>query len=156
MIIRLLAFGKLKRPGLRELCDDYSKRISKWTKFEEIELRPEPIEDSSSLKLQALKRETERLNDRLESSGRIYILDEKGKSQTTKEWASMIENESLSTIHFVIGSSYGFSDEFKKQKNVKLVALGPQTLSHEIARVVLTEQIYRAMCVIKKHPYHHE
>jgi 23S rRNA (pseudouridine1915-N3)-methyltransferase len=88
----------------------------------------------------------------------ILLLDEGGKNRSTREWADSIrtwERESVAEIAFCVGSSLGFSDAVRARAKETL-SLGSQTLPHELARVVLLEQIYRAWSVTRGHPYHNE
>ena len=93
------------------------------------------------------------------SKGSIYfLLDEMGKLKPTCQWAQDFkhwEHQGISSLSFCIGSSLGFSEEVR-QKAQEVISLGPQTLSHELARVVFFEQVYRAFSWIRGHPYHNE
>lgn len=161
MKVTVAAFGKLKTPGVRATADYYAKLISPWASFEEIELKPLPVPaKEASLRLQIQEKEGHLLLDRLKiKPGRrqlLILLDETGKSKTTEEWAKTLklwEDTSISEVVFCIGSSLGFSKEVREQAQFSF-SLGPQTLSHELARVILLEQIYRALSVLRGHPYH--
>lgn len=161
--IQITAFGKLKVPGIRETTDYYLKQIHTWCQVAEVELRPIQVREKS----EAIRRKNQEeeaqiliqsMEDSLDKRGYLAILDEKGKPMTTREWASFIQDvqdQGFRTLHFAIGSSLGFS-EVIRQKAQKKISLGPQTLPHELARAVLTEQIYRGLSVLKGHPYHNE
>jgi 23S rRNA (pseudouridine1915-N3)-methyltransferase len=163
--VRLLvfAFGKLKTPGLRESADHYKKMIRPWAPLEEFELKPVPAPDKSAatrLKIQA--RETELLSDRLAGTlsprGALFLLDERGKAMSTQEWARLArewEESAVPEAAFCVASHLGFSDRLRARAR-GVFSLGPQTLSHELARVVLLEQLYRAWSVVRGHPYHNE
>jgi 23S rRNA (pseudouridine1915-N3)-methyltransferase len=161
--ICLFAFGKLKTPGLREAADYYKRLIRTWAPVEELELKPLQVpEKTPALRTQIQEKEGRILLERMktESKGRsvYFILDETGKAKTTQQWAhsfKVLEQEGISTVSFCVGSSLGFSEEVRN-KAYGTLSLGPQTLPHELARVVLFEQIYRAHSVIKGHPYHNE
>jgi 23S rRNA (pseudouridine1915-N3)-methyltransferase len=161
--LQIVAFGKLKTPGLREALDYYKKLIRTWVPLDEIELKPIAVPDKSAAsRKQIQEREgallLERLDNSLKSRGILVLLDETGKSLRTQEWAEKIqawEDEGIREISFCIGSSLGFSPEVRSSARFS-VNLGAQTLPHELARVVLGEQLYRAWSVIKKHPYHNE
>ena len=163
MRIYVVSFGKLKTPGLRDAADYYKRLIRPWTELNEIELKPLPVPaKSESIRTQIQEKEGKVLLQRIrnESAQRsfFYLLDETGKAKPTQAWANdfrVWESESASTILFCIGSSLGFSDEVRKLAKGSF-SLGPQTLSHELARVVLLEQLYRAYSVVKGHPYHNE
>ncbi len=163
MRICLYAFGKLKTPGLRDTADYYKRLIRPWISIEETELKPLTVpEKAPQTRIKIQEKEGEILLDRMKNEitgrGIFYILDEKGKSQSTQEWARFArswESEGIPTVSFCMGSSLGFSQEVRNRAQ-GLLSLGPQTLPHELARVVLLEQLYRAWSVIRGHPYHNE
>ncbi|MBI2712812.1 MAG: 23S rRNA (pseudouridine(1915)-N(3))-methyltransferase RlmH [Bdellovibrio sp.] len=164
MKTKFFVFGKLKTPGLRDTGDYYIKLLRSWTEVEEIELRPQTVPDKSPItRLKIQEKEGELLLEQIEKRAdprHFYLLDEKGKPRTTYQWAEWLQDEEKKggnglTLSFCIGSSLGFSEPVRK-KAKGLFSLGPQTLSHELARVVLLEQVYRAQSVTKGHPYHNE
>ncbi len=143
--------------------DYYVRNTKSFCPIEEIELKSVAVPDKSpATRLLIQEKEaallTAKLDGLLSSRGVFYLLDERGKSGATQEWASSLrglEENSVPEVAFCIGSSLGFSAEIKKKAR-GLFSLGPQTLSHEIARLVLAEQIYRSLSVLRGHPYHHE
>jgi 23S rRNA (pseudouridine1915-N3)-methyltransferase len=157
MRLHLLNFGKLKTPGLRETADYYLRNARPWVEIEETELKPVPVPDKSpATRVKIQTEEAELVLKRLAGVRAIYLLDETGKVRRTLEWAEQVrEWESVGSVGLVIGSSLGFAPELKKKAR-GLLSLGPQTLSHELARVVLLEQLYRAWSVTRGHPYHNE
>ncbi|HUP57515.1 MAG TPA: 23S rRNA (pseudouridine(1915)-N(3))-methyltransferase RlmH [Bdellovibrionota bacterium] len=163
MRVVLACFGKLKTPGLREAADHYLKLARPWIQVEELELKPLPVPDKSPATRKRIQDEEgslllSRLEGKLGERGVFFLLDEKGKSMTTADWAAKArswESESLTGLAFCVGSSLGFSAEVRERSKGSL-SLGPQTLAHEVARVVLLEQLYRAWSVVRGHPYHNE
>lgn len=163
MKVYLVAFGKVKTPGLREAIDYYVRNTGTFTAIEEIELKALPVPDKSSATralIQAKEAETlqAKLTTLLSPRGGFYLLDEKGKPAVTLEWANRFrtfEETSIPEVAFCIGSSLGFPESLRARARGAF-SLGPQTLTHEIARLVAAEQIYRAFSVIRGHPYHHE
>jgi 23S rRNA (pseudouridine1915-N3)-methyltransferase len=163
MKVHLIAFGKLKAPGLRDATDYYLRNLGAFTSITEHELKSVHVPDKSpATRLQIQKKEEEILREKLttvlSSRGQFYLMDEKGKALTTLEWskcAQAWEDDSVPEVAICIGSSLGFSAGLKKEAR-GLFSLGPQTLSHEIARLVLSEQLYRMWSVARGHPYHHE
>lgn len=163
MRVHLIAFGKLKVPGLRDTADYYLKLLRPWASVEELELKPLHVADKAPTARKAIQDDEGRillqsLKSRLGERGAFYLLDEGGKASGTQEWASRVrewEGQSLTGLGLCIGSSLGFSDELRKAAKGRL-SLGPQTLAHELARVVLLEQLYRAWSVTRGHPYHNE
>jgi len=146
MKYKVIAIGQLKRGFLRDGCDFYKKRLSNYSKVEEIELK------ESSEK----ERESEAL---LKKSGHFVIaLDERGEQFTSKAFANYItqlENKSISEVSLLIGGADGHSDELKTKAN-KLISLSKATLPHELARMMLFEQLYRIESIRAGHPYHRE
>jgi 23S rRNA (pseudouridine1915-N3)-methyltransferase len=163
MKITILAFGKLKAPGLREAVDYYVRNSGAWASVNEVELKSLTVPDKSVTTRQKIQtKEAEILRERLSKilspRGAYVLLDEKGKASTTLEWARFLkesEDASIPEIAFCIGSSLGFDPELRKKARAVL-SFGPQTTSHEIARLLLAEQIYRALSVNHDHPYHNE
>jgi 23S rRNA (pseudouridine1915-N3)-methyltransferase len=163
MKVHLVAFGKLKLPGLRDTADYYLRALRPWLSVEEHELKPVPVPDKSAAtrtRIQEVEGELllDTLRSRLGERGAFYLLDEGGKAQPTQAWAEAVrswESQSLTGLAFCIGSSLGFSEAVRKKARGSL-SLGPQTLAHELARVVLLEQLYRAWSVTRGHPYHNE
>lgn len=159
MRVLLISFGKLKMPGLRQVADEYIKRMRPWAPIEEIELKPIPVPDKSAATRQRIQeQEAKLLLSKLGDRTPYYLLDEGGKSLPTSGWAEHVrkwEGSATPAIAVCIGGSLGFSAELKKRAQGTL-ALGPQTLSHELARIVCLEQLYRAWSVVRGHPYHNE
>ncbi len=150
----LLCFGRPKTPGISESIEDYAKRLPKYGKFQEVELKPssppDRAKDTQTLKAWLLKNPSAR--------GAVWILDESGKPKSTATWAEdfrAYENDGLQHLVIAIGGANGLlPDLVTEWKTVQKISLGPQTLSHEIARLVVTEQIYRAYSVVRGEPYH--
>lgn len=161
MRVDVVAFGKLKTPGLREAADHYLKVASKFLEIQERELKPLSVPDKSAAKRTQIQvREAELLLTGIKSGERscLILLDEGGKTLRTEAWATMIDswrNDGFTQVAIGIGSSLGFSAELKRKARAVL-SLGPQTLPHELARVVLYEQLFRASSLLAGHPYHVE
>ena len=136
--------SRSKEPAYDALTREYIARIAKYQAIEASDLPSE----ASLLKL--LER----------SSGRttpvLVLLDSRGKQMTSEELAAYIESQQSTDIQqliFAIGPADGFNDETRSRAS-KLLSVGKMTLPHELARVVLLEQIYRAFTILRKHPYH--
>ncbi len=161
MKIYVSAFGKLKFPGLRLSANEYLKRIKAYHEITETEYRPSRlIEKSQPEILLAKEEETKLIASIFQKTHKTFsvALDPAGKQMPTLAWASMLKSVQENQghhIHFWIGSSVGFLDSTLKSFH-KVISLGPQTTSHELARVVLYEQIYRALSYNAGHPYHNE
>ncbi|MGK5082350.1 23S rRNA (pseudouridine(1915)-N(3))-methyltransferase RlmH [Bdellovibrionota bacterium FG-1] len=161
MKLFLVAFGKLKTPGLPEAADYYRKLIRTWVNYEEIELKPLSVPDKSAATRKLIQEKEasileQKLETLLSARGAFYLLDEGGKARSTQDWAELVrqwESTDLPEIALCLGSSLGFSESLR-QRARGILSLGPQTLPHELARVVLLEQTYRAWSVTRGHPYH--
>lgn len=143
--IDVFAIGKLKEKFWKDACSEYLKRLEGYAKVEVRELA-----DSTPQK------EAEALIAALPKSGPIVLLDIKGRETSSEMLASKLETFALqgdSRISFIIGGSDGVTNEIKARASER-ISFGPITLPHNLARVVLLEQIYRAFKIIRKEPYH--
>jgi 23S rRNA (pseudouridine1915-N3)-methyltransferase len=158
MDFKIIAFGKLKTPGMSEGFHHYLKSASRLSRIAHVELKPASGDDSGSAAQndQALLSAFE---SGKASQKRLVLLDERGKNLTTRQWADHLsqwkDREAVQEVSLAIGSAYGFGDEIRK-RSAWTVSLGAQTLPHELARVVLAEQVYRVLTYWAGHPYHHE
>jgi len=160
--LSVFAFGKLKTPGLKDAAVYYRKMSLVFGGVDEIELTPLAAPDKSSATRKLIQDKEELLlSSKLEALGKrasIYLLDEGGKKLSTLGWAKLIQNEmerGQTNLVFCVGSSLGFSEGTRERAHGS-ISLGAQTLPHELARVVLYEQIFRALSHLKGHPYHNE
>lgn len=141
MLIRLLLLGKTRRPEIRALLDDYATRIRRFAELEIHELR----EDSSA----ALRR------IEIAPGATVVLLDAAGKEQTSEQfarWLGVCRDRGAREIAFLCGAASGFPDAIAKRATTKM-SLSPLTFSHELARVMLAEQLYRAFATLAGHPY---
>ena len=158
--IKIICVGKVKEKSLNDLIQEYSKRLSKYCKLEIIELEDEKIPSTPSLATEEIIREKEsnKIIDRLNKIGKAYtiLLDVQGKSYTSEEFSKKIEDISTyenSTINFVIGGSLGFSSTLKNMVNDK-ISFSKMTFPHQLFRVFLLEQIFRAFKIQNNETYH--
>jgi 23S rRNA (pseudouridine1915-N3)-methyltransferase len=143
--IKVAWIGKTKEPAIQALTDEYVKRVSRYADIAGIALKDE-------IAVAALARgEGAKKKDR----HKLILLDSRGKQLTSEELAEFLEREQMNVLPllFAIGGSNGFNDETRRDADFML-SLGKFTLPHELARVVLLEQIYRAFTILKNHPYH--
>lgn len=152
--LRLLSVGKLKVPFWKDAAAHYSQRINRWRRLECVEVR-----DGDPALPQAQRNELEghRLLEALGPQDVPLVLDERGITMTSPQLAQLlqkIDNNAMGRACFIIGGAYGL-DEAVRQRAWKLVSLSSMTFPHELARVLLLEQLYRAECIIRKVPYHH-
>lgn len=152
--ITIVAMGKIKETYFRDAIDEYAKRLGPYVKLSFQELKPEPFYGASD-KMKAKKIEGERLRAFLEKRPESYviILDERGKKYSSTTFASYLAKISQPII-FVIGGSLGIDESVVNQyKNI--ISLSDMTFPHEMARMILVEQIYRAVTILKEKEYHH-
>ena len=153
--IRLLSVGVTKEPFFSKAEDAYKKKIQYFHKLEEITVKVAPP------KLPTLERvhyESDLLSLKITAKDYVICLDEKGQSFTSKEFAKNLTKwiDSSSTAPcFIVGGAFGLSASLKEQAHL-LVRLSDMTFPHELAKLVLLEQLYRAASINKGFPYHHE
>ena len=147
--------GKTNEKYFIDAISEYEKRIKRFTPFEII-----TIPDSKGIKTAELQKSTEGelILKQIKNEDFIILMDEKGKRFTSVKFAEYIEKllcRSDKRIVFVIGGAYGFSQEVYNRADDK-ISLSDMTFSHQLVRVVFTEQLYRAFTIINNQPYHHE
>jgi len=150
--ITILAFGRLKEDWWRLAAAEYQLRLRPYVRLKIEELKAEPFNRSN--KEEVKKIEAERLRQRLarQAEAVVFLLSEDGKQLTSPELASLLDKQA-STIILVIGGSLGFSTEIAA--TYPRISLSNLTFTHELARVVLLEQIYRAAAIINDKEYHY-
>jgi 23S rRNA (pseudouridine1915-N3)-methyltransferase len=140
--LKIAWIGKTKEPAIQALTDDYLKRISRYAEVDAV----------------ALKDEAALLNPGASHRGKcmLVLLDERGKQFSSEELAKFLgdyQDRNPLPLMFAIGPADGFNAQ-TRQSAAFLLSLGKMTLPHELARVVLLEQLYRAFTILKRHPYH--
>jgi len=156
MKIKLLVVGKTSGSFLVPLISDYVKRINRFVNFEIIEINNIKLKKVNSLEIQ--KKEGVKILDKIDKKDQVFILDEKGKSYNSIDFSKFIENKivnSSKNIIFIIGGAYGFSEKIYSRSN-SIISLSKMTFSHQIIRLFMVEQLYRALTIINNHPYHNE
>ncbi|MDE5756301.1 MAG: 23S rRNA (pseudouridine(1915)-N(3))-methyltransferase RlmH [Clostridia bacterium] len=155
MNVRVVCVGKLKEKYLKDGIEEYAKRLSRFCKLEIIEVSEELLSDTSQKSIQVVKiAEGERIIAKLK--GYSIALDLKGKMLTSEELSakiSTLKQSGVSTITFVIGGSYGLSQQVLDKCDFSL-CFGAITYPHQLIRLVLTEQIYRAFMIEEGSAYH--
>jgi 23S rRNA (pseudouridine1915-N3)-methyltransferase len=150
--ILLLTVGKIRSAPVQELCADYLRRLQRFGPAEVQEVKASARPDAR----QAVAEESGRLNDALEPSDRVFILDETGTQTSSTELAELLaraEREAVKRAVFVLGGAYGMTPELKARG--KKLGLSRLTLPHELCRCVILEQLYRARTILNNLPYHH-
>lgn len=158
MKIKVVTVGKLKEKYLKDGIAEYSKRISRFAKFEMIELSDEKTPDkaSESENQKILEIEGQRILSKIADRDFVIVLAIEGKTFFSEEFSKQLEETSIkgfSTLTFIIGGSLGLSSSVKNRANLS-VSFGRLTLPHQLMRLVLVEQIYRAFTIQQGIPYH--
>lgn len=156
MTVNLIVIGKLKEDYLRNACDEYIKRLSRYCNTEIHELSEYRLSENPSQKEieNALQKESESI--RKFAKGYIIPLCIEGKQVTSPELSGIIQNAVVSgnnTVTFIIGSSFGLAPEIKSMGDFRL-SMSKMTFPHQFARVMLLEQIYRAFQISTGGKYH--
>ncbi|MBR6054205.1 MAG: 23S rRNA (pseudouridine(1915)-N(3))-methyltransferase RlmH [Bacteroidales bacterium] len=157
MNITLLTVGKTDVPWVAEGMEVYASRLKHYAPFAVKEL-PHLKGVSSLSPAEVKSRESELILKALRPSDQVIILDEKGRSFRSVEFASFLEGKmarSSSDLVFVVGGAFGFSDAVRSRAD-GMISLSPMTFSHQMVRVIFLEQLYRAFTILGGHPYHNE
>lgn len=142
MKLRVAWIGKTKEPAIQSLTDEYLKRLTRYADAQGLALKDE----SALLKLCG--------RDARPVRHTLVVLDSRGRQLSSEELAVYLENYSENNpLLFAVGPANGFTAETRQEAKL-LLSLGKMTLAHELARVVLLEQLYRAFTILKGHPYH--
>lgn len=155
--VRILCVGKLKEAYWRDACAEYAKRLKAFCSFSIVELPESRLPDDPSQALidKALEEEGEKLLAAAKGSAIIPLCIE-GKEMTSPKLANTLEelaSRGVSSVSFVIGSSFGLADKVKQAGSLRL-SMSPMTFPHQLARVMLCEQIYRAFQIQNHGKYH--
>ncbi len=155
MRVRIIAVGKLREPHYRSAADVYLGRLKHVIGVEEVEVR-EARKTERHNPERGVAAEADSLLGALPASGTVVVMDERGRQESSEALAAFIESQMVygrDDLSFVIGGALGL-DERVRQRADKVLALSKMTLPHELARVVLVEQLYRAMTILRGEPYH--
>ena len=151
MELVILVVGRL-RPAMREAADDYLRRLRRYTGIREVEVREASREPTIPAQREA---EAARLAERMPAGSRLVALAREGQGWTSAELARRVDEWRLAArpVTFVLGGSNGLAPALLQQAQLRW-SLGPLTLPHELARVVVVEQLYRAFTILRGEPYH--
>lgn len=156
MKLQILCVGRLSEAYLRDGCEEFARRLRHY-----LPLTIEELKEHKAGKKPDLRRtiavEGERMLERIPQSAFVIVLDEGGKSLGTLQLTEtlqqhMVEGRSLWTL--IIGGPYGLSDAVRRRADLVL-SLSAMTLTHQMARLLLLEQLYRSCTIIRNEPYHH-
>jgi len=156
--ITIICEGKLKEKYLRDACDEYSKRLGAYCKLNIVELSPHRIPENPSDGeiASALEAEGKEILSKIPNGAKVYAMCIEGKQMPSEKLAEKISEcsvQGFSNIVFIIGGSHGLSDEVKRRADFKL-SMSEMTFPHQLARVMLLEQIYRAFQISTGGKYH--
>lgn len=155
MKIKIVSVGSIKEKFLKDAISEYLKRLTRFAKIEIIEVDETKIQKKSEE--QVKKEEGERLLKRIGQDEFVFLLDLKGELISSEVLAQKINdliNKGISPLTFVIGGTLGLSEEVRKRANIKL-SISKMTFTHQMCRMIILEQIYRAFKIINNEEYHH-
>ncbi len=157
MKIILAVVGKMAGGYLSKGIEEYTSRLKHYVPFEILYV-PDAKNTKNMTEGQQKDAEGRNILSALDKSDHVVLLDEHGKQLTSMEFSRYIEKK-MSVVQrrlvFVVGGPYGFSPEVYSRANEK-ISLSSMTFSHEMIRLIFTEQLYRAMTILRNEPYHHE
>ena len=157
MKIKLLTIGKTDDKNLQILIDKYTNRLKHYIGFE-FEIIPDIKNVKNLSQKQQKEKEGELILKKLKPTDTLILLDENGKEFTSIGFSEFLQkkmNSGIKQLVFVIGGPYGFSSEVYKKAQDK-VSFSKMTFSHQMFRLFVVEQIYRAFTILKNEPYHHQ
>lgn len=157
MNIKLLVIGKTDDASLQKLIDNYQNRLKYYVNYE-LDIIPD-LKNTRNLSFQQQKeKEAGLILNKLAPSDYVVLLDENGKEYSSVGFSDFLQkkmNASVKQLVFVIGGAYGFAQQVYDRSNEKC-SLSKMTFSHQMIRLIFTEQLYRAFTIIKNEPYHHQ
>jgi 23S rRNA (pseudouridine1915-N3)-methyltransferase len=151
MKLRVVWIGKTRSKELSALIDDFLERLKRFVPVEVTEIRDPRAGDDQ----RQVAAEEERLLAALDTGDRVVVLDVEGQTWSSKQLSQFLDKHLKSDprrLTFVIGGYFGVGDKVRKRAE-RLWSLSPLTFTHEMSRMILAEQLYRAMCILKNHPY---
>ncbi len=158
MNVQLIVLGKLKEKYMKDFAAEYEKRLSAYCKMSVIELEPVKLSDNPSQSEidNALTKETKMIKDKIPKNSYIFSMCIEGKQMSSEELSQKLEDIALSgknSVTFIIGSSFGLSGEIKQMSDFKF-SMSKMTFPHKLARIMLTEQLYRGFSISNNGKYH--
>ena len=154
MKVTILSVGKVRQSFIKEGEQEYTKRVKDGLSLQLVELGLDAPESLPPAEIQ--EREAKELLKRLEAFDRVVILDERGKGLSSQQFSDFIAkqmNGGVRSLAFVIGGAFGFSEKVRQRADLVL-SLSTLTMPHQLARLVLVEQLYRAHTILKGIAYH--
>ena len=156
MTIKLIAIGKTDSVSLQDLIKEYENRLKHYVKFE-LDIIPDIKNVKNLSETQQKEKEGDLILKKLNATDVLILLDENGKQIGSVEFADFLQkkmNSGIKQLVLVIGGPYGFSDAMYTKAQAK-ISLSKMTFSHQMVRLFIVEQLYRAFTILKNEPYHH-
>ena len=153
--LRIMTVGRPHAPFWKDAAAHYLERLSRWRQITDTVIKDA---DPALPIPRRVEEEGRRILAALAPQDIVVCLDEKGRSMTSREFSRFVDGMSADATRrpcFIVGGPFGLHDDVR-QRARHLIAFGPQTLPHELARVVLLEQLYRAETLLRNMPYHHD
>jgi 23S rRNA (pseudouridine1915-N3)-methyltransferase len=150
--IKLLMVGKIRNQGLLNLIQEYEKRIKHFCDLAVVEVKS----TQSATREQSMLNEGERLLEKIDRTDYVVVLDAGGESPSTEQFSKFMaehQDRQLQNLVFVVGGHWGLVNDIKSRAN-RTLSLSKMTFNHEMIRLFLLEQIYRAFTIIHHFPYH--
>lgn len=157
MEIALITVGRTSVSFVKEGIEEYKSRLRRYIPFSILEL-PDVKKGSRCPEEQQKIAEGKSILSGLSPSDFVVLLDEKGRQYSSSDFSSFLQKKmasGLKRLVFIVGGPYGFSPEVYQRADM-LLSLSKMTFNHEMVRLFFTEQIYRAMTILRGEPYHHE
>ncbi len=154
MKVELIFVGKTSDPASKTGVDEYIKRIKNYIPVTVTIINPSANKNTAK----AISEESASILEKLKSSDFVVLLDENGQQFSSREFAVMFNKwmvRSISRVVFITGGAFGVSDDLKK-KSHQIMSLSKMTFTHQMVRMILAEQIYRAMTILRNENYHHD
>ena len=158
MNVNFIAMGKLKESYYREACAEYLKRLGAFAAAKVYEPQPVDLPQNPNRTQidKALEQEATKIRECIKPSSFTIAMCIEGKTLSSEQLAQKLEdiaNRGISTVNFVVGSSFGLSEELKASADFRM-SMSPMTFPHSLARVMLMEQVYRAYSITNNSKYH--
>ncbi|CAM4297970.1 23S rRNA (pseudouridine(1915)-N(3))-methyltransferase RlmH [Zobellia nedashkovskayae] len=157
MTIKLIAIGKTDSKALLQLISEYENRLKHYVKFE-LEIIPDIKNTKNLSETQQKEKEGVLILKNLTNTDVLVLLDENGKQFSSVDFSGYLQkkmNAGLKQLVFVIGGPYGFSTDVYNKAQGK-ISLSKMTFSHQMVRLFVVEQVYRAFTILRNEPYHHQ
>ena len=155
MNIKVIAVGKIREQGFKLAVDEFTKRLSPYCSFSVVEIPAQSIKDEALVE-KYMEEEAQKILAVIKPNSFVITMEIEGKILSSEDFANKIDEiskEGINEICFIIGGANGIAQSLRAKSNFKL-SFSKMTFPHQLARVMLLEQIYRAMKILAKEPYH--